>query len=128
MKDHGTPSSTFEQQTTIDWDTDEDQLRRSSRIRGKKADSAKLTNNKDNSDDEKVVCSALSKHENDTEYRIDSNDFRVLWRDENLYRLLINESLLIEVYKPELNRTTHSVPIIMFSDGLTTDLLPDPND
>jgi alpha-glucosidase (family GH31 glycosyl hydrolase) len=38
-QEHGAPSSTFEQQATADRDTNEDRLRRSSRIRGKIADS-----------------------------------------------------------------------------------------
>jgi hypothetical protein len=52
MKEHGAPSSTFEQQATADRDTDENRLRRSSRIRERKADSPKLP---DNTDDKKAV-------------------------------------------------------------------------
>jgi hypothetical protein len=110
--------------TTTNRDINENQLRRSSRIRDKTADWSKLP---DNTNDKNGVYSTLSKHEKDTRYRINWKDFRVVWRDENRYRLLIKESLLIHAYKPALNRTTHSVPLIVFSDGLTTDLLPDPN-
>jgi hypothetical protein len=107
MKEHGTPISAFEQLTTTDRDADGNQLRRSSRIRDRKADLPKLP---DDTDDKKAVDSTLSKHEKDTEHLINWKDFRVVWRDENPYRLLIKESLLIQAYKPALNRTTHSVP------------------
>ena len=76
---------------------------------------------------DKVILSALCKHEKDTGHHINWKDFRVVWRDENSCRLLVKESLVIQAYKPELNRTTHSVPLIVFPDGLTTDMLPDPN-
>jgi hypothetical protein len=124
MKEHGAPINTYKQITTTHRDTDENQLRRSSRIRDRKTDSAQLP---DKTDDKKVVLSALSKHEKDTGHRINWKYFRVVWRDENPYILLIKESLVIQAYKPALNRTTHSVPLIVFSDCLTTDLLPDPN-
>jgi hypothetical protein len=107
MKEHGAPINAYKQLTTIDRDTDENQLRRSSRIRDRKADSPKLP---DNTNDKKAVCSALSKHEKDTGHRINWKDFRVVWRDEDPYRLLIKESLVIQAYKPALNRTTHSIP------------------
>ena len=44
-----------------------------------------------------------------------------------LYRLLIKESLVIRAYEPRLNRTTHSVPLIVFREGLERNLVPDPN-
>jgi hypothetical protein len=53
----------------------------------------KLHNNVDNIDDKAVVLSALSKHVQDTGHRINWEDFRVAWREENLYRLLIKGSL-----------------------------------
>jgi hypothetical protein len=95
MKEYGAPTRTFEQQGTANRDTNEDKLISSSRIRGKKADSSKLPNTGDNMDKTKVVLSALSKHENDTRYCINSKDFCVVWRVENPLRPLIKESLLI---------------------------------
>jgi hypothetical protein len=127
MKEHRAPISAFKQQTTTNRDTDEDKLGKSSRIRSKQSDWSKLLNSDDNIDDEKLVLSDLSKYNEDTGHRTGRKDFRVVWRYENLYRLLIKESLLIQAYKPELNRTTHSVPWIVFSDGKTTDFLPDIN-
>jgi hypothetical protein len=49
-------------------------------------------------------------------------------RYENPYRLLVKEFMLVQACKPELNRTTHSVSLIVFSDGFTTDMLSDLND
>jgi hypothetical protein len=43
----------------------------------------------------KVILSALSKHKKDTGQHINWKDFRVVWRDENSYRLLFKESLVI---------------------------------
>jgi hypothetical protein len=64
----------------------------------KKPDLSISSNTDGHIDNKKVVLLAFSKQENDTEYRIDWKDFRVVWRDENLYRLLIliKESLLIQ--------------------------------
>jgi hypothetical protein len=75
----------------------------------------------------KVVLSALSKHDNVTGHRIIWKDFRVVCRDENPYTLLFKESLLIRAYRLEVNRTTHFVPLIVVSDGFTTDMLSDPD-
>jgi hypothetical protein len=75
MKEHGAPINAYKQLTTTDRDADENQLRRSSRIRDRKADSPKLP---DNTDDKKAVYSALSKHEKDTRHRINWKDFRVV--------------------------------------------------
>jgi hypothetical protein len=114
MKEHRAPLSTFEQRTSVDRDTNENKLRRSFQIRGKKVDLSKLPNTDDEIDQKKVVLSALQTHGNDTRHRINWKDFRVVWRDENPYRLLIKESLLIHAYKPQLNRTTHSIPLVCF--------------
>jgi hypothetical protein len=38
--------------------------------------------------------------------------------------LLIKESLMIKAYEPELNRTTHSVPLYIYPNGLDKKLLP----
>jgi hypothetical protein len=62
MKEHGAPINTYKQITTTDRDADENQLRRSSRIRDRKTGSAQLPGK---TDDKKAVRSALSKHEKD---------------------------------------------------------------
>ena len=74
-----------------------------------------------------IITSSLAQHEKDTGHHINWADFQVVWGDSHPYRLLIKESLLIQAYKPELNRTTHSVPLLIYSAGLPRDLLPDPN-
>ena len=74
-----------------------------------------------------VVLSSLAEHEKNTGHRIDWENVRVLWRDNISYRLLIKESLVIQAHEPQLNRTTHSVPLLIFPEGLERDLVPDPN-
>jgi hypothetical protein len=69
----------------------------------------------------------LAEHEKNTSYHIDWLNTRVLWRDNNPYRLLIKESLVIRAHEPQLNRTTHSVPLLVFPEGLERSLIPDPN-
>jgi hypothetical protein len=144
MNEHGAPPATFGPPPTIKRKPAPSRppLKRSVRIRDQaiaKASVTPATTNANDSDSDsdsdsdkdkkkdKVILSALCKHEKDTEHHINWKDFRVVWRDENSYRLLVKESLVIQAYKPELNRTTHSVPLIVFPDGLTTDMLPDPN-
>ena len=60
----------------------------------------------------------LNSHAQETSNHINWSDFRVVWRDKNPYWLLIKESLLIQAFQPELNHTTHSVPLIVFPNGL----------
>ena len=77
--------------------------------------------------DTTVVLSALAEHEKSPGHHIDWSDVRILWRDNVAYQLLIKESLVIRAYEPILNRTTHSVPLLIFPEGLGRDLVPDPN-
>jgi hypothetical protein len=44
--------------------------------------------------------------------------------ESDKYKLLIKESLLIRTYQPELNRTTHSVPLHIFPNGVSKQYLP----
>jgi hypothetical protein len=74
-----------------------------------------------------VVLSFLAEHEKNTSHHIDWQNTRVLWRDNNPYRLLIKESLVIRAHEPQLNRTAHSVPLLVFHEGLERSLIPDPN-
>jgi len=117
------------------------QLRRSSRIRNRttavvnasannktarKGDH--VTSRKINDDDNtKKNPSALAEHEKNTGHQIDWKNSRVVWRDNVAYRLLIKESMVIKAYEPRLNRTTHSVPMMVFPEGLARHLVPDPN-
>jgi hypothetical protein len=55
MREHGAPSTKFEQQTTTKCDTDDDKRRRSFRSCNKKVILSKLSTNEDNIDDKKSV-------------------------------------------------------------------------
>jgi hypothetical protein len=65
-----------------------------------------------------VLSSSLTEHEKNSVHQIDRRNVRILWRDNIRYRLIIKESLVIRAYEPSLNRTTHSVPSIVFLEGL----------
>ena len=65
------------------------------------------TKNVDNS-------SSIAEHEESTDHQMDWKNFRVLLRDSNVYRLLMEESLVIRAHEPGLDRTTHSVPLLVF--------------
>jgi hypothetical protein len=67
-----------------------------------------------------VKCknSAISKHEKEFNHKMDWGMSQVIWSDSTSHKLLIKESLIIKAYEPELNRTTHSVPLYVFPEGL----------
>ncbi|CAF4963163.1 unnamed protein product, partial [Rotaria socialis] len=71
---------------------------------------------------------AVQQHQIETGHQLNWGNFRIVMQDNHYYRLLIKESLLIKAYGPELNRTTHSVTLIVFPDGLQKELLPKPFD
>ncbi|CAF1153344.1 unnamed protein product [Adineta ricciae] len=140
LREHGAPKQSFDARPNEQTSSDEDdtatpdptstRLRRSSQIRNKNHVTPTNTSNTTNDkkrEKENVVLSSLAQHEKDTGHHTDWTGFRVVWRDDNPYQLLIKESLLIQAFKSELNRTTHLVPLIVFPDGLPRDLLPDPN-
>jgi hypothetical protein len=68
--------------------------------------------------------SAISKHQYDMNHNIDWNTCQVVWSDNNSYKLLIKESLIIQTYQPSLNRTTHSTPLYIFPEGVKERHLP----
>ncbi|CAF1630184.1 unnamed protein product [Adineta ricciae] len=70
--------------------------------------------------------SAISRHINETNHTIDWEHFKLVWRDGNHHKLLTKESLVIQAYQPQLNRTTHSSPMYIFPEGLPQNLIPDP--
>ena len=49
-------------------------------------------------------------HNNDSDF----NDFSILCRDNNSFRLLLKESFLISRDSPVLNKNTASVPLLLF--------------
>ncbi|CAF3650342.1 unnamed protein product, partial [Rotaria socialis] len=71
---------------------------------------------------------AVQQHQIETGHQMNWDNFGIVMQDNHYYRLLIKESLLIKAYEPQLNRTTHSVPLIVFPDGLQKELLPKPFD
>jgi hypothetical protein len=68
--------------------------------------------------------SVIKKHQNETKHKIGWESTKLLWSDNNPHKLLIKESLMIKAYEPELNRTTHSVPLYIYPNGLDKKLLP----
>jgi hypothetical protein len=114
-------------------------LRRSARIRagkvisrttntqtkdqtGKKVEKPENSNNiKSNS------LTSVSRHAQQTGHQMDWKGFNVVCKDNHYYKLLVKESLVIKAYDTQLNKTTHSVPLVIFPEGLPKHLLPDPN-
>ena len=84
-------------------------LRRSSRIRNRTATLATTVNNRndDRQSDHTTKTrqrtknvdnsSSISEYEESTGHQMDWENFRIVWRDSNVYRLLIKESLVITV-------------------------------
>jgi hypothetical protein len=61
-----------------------------------------------------------SKKENEFEtgHRINWDDWSILTKNPVSYRLKVRESLFITLNNPSLNRTTASVPLVVFPDGI----------
>ena len=127
--EHGAPASTFDSSVSAATASNVPTLRRSSRILKKTTTSTTTTDQSSRRQDneDQSTSSALASHTQETGHHINWSDFKVVWQDNHPYRLLIKESLLIQAFQPELNRTTHSVPMIVFPDGLPRQMLPDPN-
>ena len=73
------------------------------------------------------TSSLIAEHEETTGHHMDWKNFRIIWRDNNVYHLLIKESLIVRAHEPRLNRTTHSVPLLVSPEGLDQHLVPEPN-
>ena len=61
-----------------------------------------------------VKESAVSDHQLECNCSIDFDHFDILTSDENKFRLLIIESLLIKRDQPQLNKTSKSFPLKLF--------------
>ncbi|CAF3081759.1 unnamed protein product [Rotaria sp. Silwood2] len=114
------PSSTPQLATPA---IDNQQLRRSDRLRAKPKVNYLLDEKV--SDDESPIIneqqlmkSALYKHHIKTNHTINWKDWKIISKDCKKYRLLVRESLQILHKKPSLNRTTCSVPLIVYPEGL----------
>ena len=62
--------------------------------------------------------SVFKKHELETGHEINWKDWKILTKDPVSYRLKVRESLLIGLNNPTLNRTTTSVPLVVFPEGI----------
>ena len=58
--------------------------------------------------------SAVSDHLLLNNHDSDFNDFTILCRDNNGFRLLLKESILISRGSPALNKSTASIPLLLF--------------
>ena len=96
-----------------------DTLRRSKRIIRKmmQPNPADESNNNVNKTT-KTHNSAIKQHELTTKHIINWNDWEILTKEKNHYRLSIKESLSITKYQPSLNKTSSSVPLIVYPEGL----------
>jgi hypothetical protein len=68
--------------------------------------------------------SAVAKHLKEKKHIIDWKNTQIVWTDNEPHKLLIKESLVIKTYEPELNRTTHSVPLYIYPNGIEKRFLP----
>jgi hypothetical protein len=94
-------------------------LRRSERNKGKIIHYFPETYVEETSSEQtQVILSAVKQHENSNNHRIDWTNCNIIARDNKNYQLLVKESLLINELKPTLNRTTCSVPLIIYPEGL----------
>ncbi|CAF3647988.1 unnamed protein product [Rotaria socialis] len=114
LHEHGAPKSSSE-------------LRRSDRLKAKSTTTT-TTTTITTSSVIKEITFAVQQNQIETGHQMNWDNFRIVMEDNHYYRLLIKESLLIKAYEPELNRTTHSVPLIVFPDELQKELLPKPFD
>ena len=122
--EHGAPQRPKEHviSSSSDPSIDNKQLRRSNRLKNKlKVDYTFEENErkrKRNLNREQLLKSALYKHQINANHTINWSEWKILSKDSNRYRLLIRESLQILQRKPSLNRTTCSIPLIVYPEGL----------
>jgi len=70
---------------------------------------------------------SISRYEQQTGHHMNWEGFKVVWQDSNSYKLLLKEFLVIKAYDTPLNLTRHSIPMLVFPEGLLRNLIPDPN-
>ncbi|CAF1933014.1 unnamed protein product, partial [Rotaria magnacalcarata] len=68
--------------------------------------------------DDKLMKSALYKHQMNMNHTINWSDWKIISKDCKKYRLLVRESLQILHKKQILNRTMCSVPLVVYPEGL----------
>ena len=62
----------------------------------------------------RVECKPSTDHLLLHNHDSDFNDFTILCRDHNGFRLLLKESILISRDSPVLNKNTASIPLLLF--------------
>lgn len=87
-------------------------------------DGAASTNGRAETTSNKLMSSAVEKHVLETRHRIQWENTKILWTDNQPHKLLIKESILIKAHEPAMNRTTHSVPLYIFRNGIDRKFLP----
>ena len=97
-------------------------LRRSDRNKGKVTQYSQKTLKESAISEKKhnLTQSAVKQHESTNNHKMNWKNFNIIASDRKRYQLLVKESLLIDNFKPTLNKTTTSVPLIIFPEGLRT--------
>ena len=83
-----------------------------------------MNNNQSRNNKEHLSKSAIQKHLMETGHTMDWDDAKLLWSASNPRKLLIKESLVIKAHDLLLNRTTHSLPLYVFPNGIDKSHLP----
>ncbi|CAM4845497.1 unnamed protein product [Rotaria magnacalcarata] len=105
----------------------ERELRRSARLKNKTTTTTTTTATTTTAINlDQAQTSSIEKHIIETGHNMDWRNFNVVCQGNHHYRRLVKESLLIQAHQPELNKTTHSIPLIVFPDGFSKTYLPDP--
>ncbi|CAF1391704.1 unnamed protein product [Didymodactylos carnosus] len=69
-----------------------------------------------------VAKSAIGKHYSNTGHVITDNNFEIVLREKQKYKLLVKESLVIRASLSMLNGTDRSVPLYVYSEGVKSNL------
>ena len=65
-----------------------------------------------------IKNSALNPHAIEHQHKINWEEWKIITKDPNWYRVHVRESLHILDKQPELNKTVSSVPLIIYPEGL----------
>jgi hypothetical protein len=107
-------------------------IRRSARIQAQRANSRNDNNTNNNphhlnTDQQKsTIKSSLAEHQKQTGHQMDWEGFKIVYHGTHKQKLLLKESLVIKAYNTSLNKTTHSVPLILFPEGIRPNNIPNP--
>ncbi|CAF2121485.1 unnamed protein product [Rotaria magnacalcarata] len=113
LKEHGAPQNITNVEPS-------QYLRRSERIANNKKLQIYYGESDSNTEEEVPqinTTSTIQQHITSTNHKIDWNNWLILDSDNHLYRLLVKESLAITENSPGLNRTTRSIPLVVYPEG-----------